>query len=63
MGGACSTQMGVNRNACKILKGKPEGKRLCVGPSHRWENGIVMDRKEIECEVLDCIHLDQDRVQ
>lgn len=41
----------------------PEGKRLRVGPRHRWENGIVMDRKEIGCEVLDCIHLDQDRVQ
>jgi hypothetical protein len=29
--------MGLMRNACSILIGKPEGKRPCGRPSHGWE--------------------------
>jgi hypothetical protein len=30
-------------NAYKILAGEPEGKRLLVRPSRRWEDDIKMD--------------------
>jgi hypothetical protein len=30
-------------------------------PRYRWENNIKMDLREIECEVVDWIHLVQDR--
>jgi hypothetical protein len=44
------------------LVGKPEGKRLLRRPRLSWENNIQMDLKEIECEVIDWIHLAQDIV-
>jgi hypothetical protein len=36
----------------KVLVVKPEGKRLLGRPRRRWENGIRMDRKEIDWGVL-----------
>jgi hypothetical protein len=45
MGGACSTNGGENRNAYRILVGKPEGKRPLGRP--RWEDNIKMDLREI----------------
>jgi hypothetical protein len=36
-----------NRNAYRILVGKPEGKRPLGRPKHRWENNIRMDLREI----------------
>jgi hypothetical protein len=45
----------------KVLMGKPEGKRPCERPRHRWENGIRMVLRENGwgggCRV---IHLAQD---
>jgi hypothetical protein len=38
--------MGDRRNACKILVGKPEGKRSLGRPACRWEDNIRMDLKE-----------------
>jgi hypothetical protein len=35
------------RNACRILMGKPEGKRPLGRPRYRWEDNIRMDLKEI----------------
>jgi hypothetical protein len=35
--------MGANRNVCRILVGKPEGKRPVGRPRHRWVNNIQMD--------------------
>jgi hypothetical protein len=35
------------RNTCKILVGKPEGKRPLKTPRHRWEHNIRMDIREI----------------
>jgi hypothetical protein len=35
--------LGEMRNACKIVVGKPEGKRLLRRPRHRWEDSINMD--------------------
>jgi len=39
--------MGEMRNAYIILVGKPEGKRLLGRPTHRWEDNIRMDPREI----------------
>jgi hypothetical protein len=39
--------MGEERNVCRVLVGKPEGKRPLGRPRHRWKNGIRMDLGEI----------------
>jgi hypothetical protein len=48
---------GHGTNACKILVGKPEGKR----PRHRWEYNIRIYLGEIRWEGVDWMHLAQDR--
>jgi hypothetical protein len=45
----------------KVVVGKSEGKRLLGKPRCRWENGITMDLREIGWEVVDWIHLAQER--
>jgi hypothetical protein len=40
--------MGEMRNACNILTGKPEGKRLVGRPRCRCKDNIKMDLGEIE---------------
>jgi hypothetical protein len=35
---------GENRNAYRILVGKPEGKRPLGKPRHRWEDNTKIDR-------------------
>jgi hypothetical protein len=50
------------RNANSVLVGKPEGKRPLVRPRRRWED-IRMDVGEIGLEVVDWIHLAQNRDQ
>jgi hypothetical protein len=47
MGRACRTH-GDNRNAYRILVGKPEGKIPLGRPRRRWEDNIRMDFREIE---------------
>jgi hypothetical protein len=39
--------MGEGRNVCRVLVGKPEGKRLIGRPRRRWEKGMKMDLREI----------------
>jgi hypothetical protein len=51
------------RNVHKILVGKPEGKRPLVRPTHRWEDNIKMDHREIVWKGVDCIRLAQDMYQ
>jgi hypothetical protein len=36
-----------DRNAYRILVGKPEGKRPLGRPRHKWEDNIRMDLREI----------------
>jgi hypothetical protein len=51
--------MGEERKVCKVLVGKPEGKRPLGRP--RWEDGVRMDLREIGLEGVDWIRLAQDR--
>jgi len=41
----------------------PEGKRPLERPRCRWEDNIIMDLSETKWEVVDWIHLAQDRGQ
>jgi hypothetical protein len=54
-------RMGEERNVYRVLKGKPEGKRLLERPRHRWEDGIRMDLRETGWGSVDWIQLAQDR--
>jgi hypothetical protein len=54
MGRACSTN-GAERNACRILVGKPEGKRPLGRPRHRLVDNIKMDHREIGWYGMDWI--------
>jgi hypothetical protein len=56
MGRAC-------RNACRILVGKPEGRRSLRRPRRRWVDNIKMDVREIGCDGMDWIKLAQDKDQ
>jgi hypothetical protein len=49
-------------NTYKILAKKPEGKRILGRPTSRWED-IRLGLMEIGCEVVDRIHLAQNRHQ
>jgi hypothetical protein len=60
MGRAFSTN-GDKRNGCRILVGKPEGKRPLGKPRLRWVDNIKMDLREIEWDGKDWIDLAQDR--
>jgi hypothetical protein len=56
-------RMGENRNACRILMGKPEGKRSLGRPRCRWVDNIKMDLREIGLDGVDWIDMAQDRDQ
>jgi hypothetical protein len=51
------------RNTYKVLVGRPEVKTPLRRSRHRCEDNIKMDLKEIGWEVVDWIHLAQDRIQ
>jgi hypothetical protein len=53
--------MGEKRKVCKLLVGKPEGKRPLGRPRRRWIDNIQMDLLEIGVSVVDWIGLAQDR--
>jgi hypothetical protein len=56
-------RMRENRNAYRILVGKPEGKRLLGRRRHRWEDNIKMTLRDIRLCGMDWIDLAQDRDQ
>jgi hypothetical protein len=62
MGRACSTNR-EKRNTCRILVGKPEGKRPLGRSRHRWMDIIKMDLREIGWDGMDWNYLAQDRDQ
>jgi hypothetical protein len=53
---------GDKRNACRILVGKPEGKRPLGRPRRRWVDNIKMDLRD-KWDGMDWIDLAQDRDQ
>jgi hypothetical protein len=52
--------MGEGRNVYRVLVGKPKGKRALERPTHRWEDGIKMDLREIGGGGVKWIHVAQD---
>jgi len=54
-------RMGEERGVCKVLVGKPEGKRPLGRPRRRWVGIIRMDLQEVGCGYMDWIGLAQDR--
>jgi hypothetical protein len=53
--------MGERRGVCRVLVGKPEGKRPLGRPRRRWEDNIKMDLQEVGCGSMDWIELAEDR--
>jgi hypothetical protein len=56
MGRACNTNA-ENRNACRILVGKIEGKRPQGRSKRRWVDNIEMDLRWMGWGVMDFINL------
>jgi hypothetical protein len=54
-------RMGENWNACRLLVGKPEGKRPLGRPRGRWVDNIRMDLGKVGWGDVDWIGLAQDR--
>jgi hypothetical protein len=54
-------RIGEKRNVCRLLVGKPEGRRLLGRPRHGWIDNIKMDLLEMGLSVVDWIGLAQDR--
>jgi hypothetical protein len=54
---------GAKRNACRILVGKPEGKRLLGRRRCRWVDNIKRDLREMGWDGMDWIYLAKDRDQ
>jgi hypothetical protein len=52
-------RMWEKRNACRILEGKPEGKRPLGRPRRRLADNIKMDLGEIGWDGMDWIDLAQ----
>jgi hypothetical protein len=53
--------MGDKSNACRLLVGKPEGKRPLGRPTRRWVDNIRMDLGETGWGGVDWVGLAQDR--
>jgi hypothetical protein len=54
-------RMGENRNAYRLLVGKPEERRPLERPRRRWLDNIRMDRAGVGWGDVDWICLAQDR--
>jgi hypothetical protein len=54
-------RMGEKRNACRLLVGKPEGKRPLGRTRRRWMDNVKMDLLEIDWGGVDWIGLAGDR--
>ena len=53
-------RMGERRGVCRVLVGKPEGKRPLGRPESRWEDNIKTNLQEVVCGGMDWIELFQD---
>jgi hypothetical protein len=45
----------------RVLVGKPEERRPLGRHGPRWDDNIMMDHQEVECEVMDWVELARDR--
>ena len=54
-------RMGEERGACRVLVGKPEGKRPLGRPRRRWVDNITMDLQEVGFGYVDWTGLAHDR--
>ena len=54
-------RMGEERVVCRVLVGKPEGRRPLGRPRRRWVDNTRMDLQEVGCGYVDWIGLAQDR--
>ena len=54
-------RMGEGRGVCRVLVGKPEGRRPLGRPRRRWEDNIRMNLQEVGCGGVDWMELAQDR--
>jgi hypothetical protein len=54
-------RMGENRNMCRLLVGKPEGRMALGRPRRRWVDNIRMDLVEVGWGDVDWIGLAEDR--
>jgi len=54
-------RMGEERGMCRVLVGKPEGRRPLGRPRRRWVINIRMDLQEVGCGHMDWTGLAQDR--
>jgi len=52
--------MGKGRDVCKVLVGKPDGKRSFGRPRRRWEDNTKMDLQEVGFAGMNWIELAQD---
>jgi hypothetical protein len=55
--------MGEGKVVYRVLVGRPKCKRQPGRPTHRWEDNIKLDLREIEVSGVNWIQLAQDRVQ
>jgi hypothetical protein len=58
--------MGEKRNACRILVGKPEGKKSLGRPRRMWVDNFKMvlrELRDIEWDGVDWIDMAQERDQ
>jgi len=53
--------MGEEMGVCRVLVGKPEGKKQLGRPRRRWVDNIRMDLQEVGCGYMDWIGFAQDR--
>ena len=54
-------RMGKERRVCRVLVGKPEGRRPLGRSRRRWVDNIRMDFQEVGCGYMDWIGLAQGR--
>jgi len=54
-------RMGEEREVCRVLVRKPEGKRPLGRPRRGWVYNVRMDLQEVGCGYMDWIGLAQNR--